>query len=483
MSLAFRLAAAFVAVVAAVALVFGAVGILAAGSGVNNQVDRFLADRARELMDGSRGQPTVSEITAVVNEAVAATDDQDGNPADDQDDDRQNGRNGKNSGRNKGTNAFDPDAIVQMIDSSGQALISTGEALPVDAFDRTLAAIDSNRANDDRYRTIELSDGQYRMITAALPEGGAIQVARELTESNTTINSIRSQMLLAIPLVAILAGIGGIVLARRITKPLRSLAASVDTVAATGDLSVPIAVDGDDEVGRVAAGFDRLLKGLARSRQQQQQLVQDAAHELRTPLTSVKANVDLLTAAPDLDRQTRLASLKSAQTELRELARLVDEIVDVATDRFAPRPTEPINLSTVAVDALSRFSARVPNRIVETDLASPVVSGDGESLSRAIGNLLANADKYSPPEHAIRLTISPDGRVVVADRGPGIAPEERSRVFDRFYRSDSARSQPGSGLGLAIVASIVEAHGGRVGIDDRPGGGSEVWFSVPLVQA
>ncbi len=98
MSLAFRLAAAFVAVVAAVALVFGAVGILAAGSGVNNQVDRFLADRARELMDGSRGQPTVSEITAVVNEAVAATDDQDGNPADDQDDDEGHADRGQRAG-------------------------------------------------------------------------------------------------------------------------------------------------------------------------------------------------------------------------------------------------------------------------------------------------------------------------------------------------------------------------------------------------
>jgi two-component system sensor histidine kinase MprB len=459
MSLAVRLAAAFVAVVAVVALIFGAVGVVATGSGATRQVDQFLADRAEDLIDGSRGRPTVADITLAVNETTG----------------------GKNRG--KGKDAFDPDAVVQTVDVDGLPLVSTGPTLPVGSDELAIATSvgtdPRNSIDQANYRTIELDGDQYRMITAALPEGGAVQVARELSESNTLVGLIRSQLLLAILAVAAIAAVGGIALARRITQPLRSLAASVDAVAATGDLNVPITVEGDDEVGRVAAGFERLLNSLARSRQQQQQLVQDAAHELRTPLTSIKANVDLLAAAPDLDRQTRLDSVKSAQTELRELARLVDEIVDVATDRYSRPPSEPVDLSTVAADALDRFMVRVPDRTVETELSSPVVTGDAESLSRAVGNLLANADKYSPTDQPIRLTVNPDGRVAVADRGPGIPVEDRERVFDRFYRADSARSQPGSGLGLSIVASIVEDHGGRVGIDDRPGGGVEVWFTVP----
>ncbi|MGH1493000.1 MAG: HAMP domain-containing sensor histidine kinase [Acidimicrobiales bacterium] len=466
MSLAVRLAAAFMGVVAAVAIVFGAVSLVAAGSGVNSQVDRFLQDRANELIDGTRGRPTAAAITTEITTVDNNRDDREDSPRND-------------GGKNKNNNAFDPDAIAQTVNADGQVLASTGLTLPVDDRDRAMAASGEGR---NRYRTVELEGGEYRLITAAIPEGGVVQVARELTETNSTIGQIRSQLLLAILLVALLAGLGGILVARQITKPLRSLAASVDQVAATGDLTVPIEVKGDDEVGRVAAGFGRLLDSLARSQRQQKQLVQDAAHELRTPLTSVKANIDLLAAAPDLDQEIRLDSLRSAQAELRELAGLVDEIVEVATDRFTPRPTQPLDLSNPAEDALARFAVRVPGRTVETELASVIVQGDAESLSRAIGNLLANADKYSPGEQTITLTVdrlSGAGRVTVADRGPGIAPEERAQVFDRFYRSDAARSEPGSGLGLAIVASIVEEHGGAVGIDERSGGGAEVWFTVP----
>ena len=346
-----------------------------------------------------------------------------------------------------------------------------------DDFDIALAA---SGTDDSRLRSIVVDGKQLRMITAALPDGGAVQVARELTESNSTIDIIQGQLAIAIPVVALLAAGAGLLLARRITKPLRSLATTVDDVAATGNLAVPIEVSGDDEVGRLAAGFDNLLQSLSRSRQQQHQLVQDAAHELRTPLTSVKANIDLLSAAPNLDPEARTDTIRSVQSELRELTKLVDEIVDVATDRFSPQDFRTMDLGVAATEAIERFTARHPTRPVEVDVASVSVQGDHDSLVRAIGNLLSNADKYSPPGPPIAVSVTADRAVLVADRGPGFAPGDRERAFDRFYRSDEARAMPGSGLGLAIVASVVEAHRGSVAIDDNPGGGAVVSFQLPV---
>ena len=447
MSLGARLALAFVGLVAVTALVIAAIGFASAEAGVADQVDRFLEDRAAEVVEETRDRPQ-----------------------------RGDGRNDRDRDGNKRGGA-DDDAIVQALDAGGDPEGSTSLALPVDDPDRALAAGDGPTGS--RFRNVTIDEDLYRMITVPLPEGGAIQVARELTQSNSTIGQIQRQLALTIPMVAVLAGLLGLVLARRITGPLRLLTTTVDTVAATGDLTVPIDVGGDDEVGRLAAGFDNLLRNLAQSRHQQHQLVQDAAHELRTPLTSVRANVDLLAAVPDLAPAERLDTLRRAQGQLRELTDLVNEIVQVATDQQQNRSFATVYLDAVATEAVERFRDRRPERVVTTELAPTPVRGAHDSLVRAVDNLLANADKYSPPDRPIAVTVSSDGRLAVADRGPGIDPAERERVFDRFYRSDEARAQPGSGLGLAIVAAVVQGHGGTVAIDDHPGGGAVVSFNLP----
>ena len=451
MSFGARLALAFVGLVAITALVIAAVGFASAEAGVSGQLDRFLEDRAEELVDQSRDRPQLGDGTI--------------------------GRDGHDrDGRKRG--GVDDDVIAQTLDPDGSPTATTSIDLPIDDRDRALAL--GEGPGDRRYRTVTIDGDPYRMITVSLPEGGAVQVAGQLAQSNLAIGQIQQQLALAIPIVAVAAGLLGLVLARRITGPLRSLSTTVDTVAATGDLTVPVTVSGRDEVGRLAAGFDNLLQNLARSRHQQHQLVQDAAHELRTPLTSARANVDLLAAAPDLDPAERLDTLRSVQGQLRELTELVNEIVEVATDQQQARPFTTVALAAVVDEAVERFADRRPDRPVTTDLASVAVMGDHDSLVRAVDNLLSNADKYSPPGLPIAVTVTTDGRVAVADRGPGIDPSERDRVFDRFYRSDEARALPGSGLGLSIVASVVDAHGGTVAIDDHPGGGAVVSFTLPV---
>jgi two-component system sensor histidine kinase MprB len=265
-------------------------------------------------------------------------------------------------------------------------------------------------------------------------------------------------------------------LAQRTTRPLRSLTAAVDAVAETRDFTVPVDASGNDEVGRLARGFDRMLRALDLSRAQQHRLVQDAAHELRTPLTSIKANVDWLRRAEDLDADARSATLAGVQRELDELNSVVSEIVELAVDGSDQPNFGPVDLADVADGAVTQFRARWDRPVMLRAEPCPV-TGDAGALQRAITNLLTNAHKYSPAGAPIEVDVGPDG-LWVSDHGEGIPEADRGRVVDRFFRREEHRGQPGSGLGLSIVTSIVNNHGGTVLVGEADGGGARVGFRL-----
>lgn len=470
-SLSVRISAAFIAIVAVAALLFAFFSVNTTRRGVSNEVDNFLSNRAEEIIAGNR----------LPAQAVELGDHGDGDDSNnDSHTDSGDSNNDKNSNNDKDgghKNAADDDSIVQVLGADGAILSSTGMRLPVADSDLRLAASHGRAAE---FRTFGFESDELRMIIAADPNGGAVQVARELAETNSALASIQDDLVLGLAGLALAAALFGVLLARRITQPLRHLAASVDQVAATQEFDVAIQVRGDDEVGRLAGGFDKLLQSLSESKDRQQRLVQDAAHELRTPLTSVKANVDMLAHFSDLDAATRAETLASVKTELNELNRLVDEIVDVASDRFANSSFVAIDLNEVAVDAAERCRVRT-GRTVDVSLADgpATVTGNRDDLVRAASNLLSNADKYSrdDPSASIDVVVEASGdhiRLTVADRGIGIDAKDRKRIFLRFYRADEARSQPGSGLGLSIVDSIVAAHGATIEVDDGPDGGTVV---------
>ena len=442
MGLGGRLAVAFAALVALTALLVGGASYVSAGRQVTDEIDRFLRERGDEIAEGQRSSPRErSDRGSKDDDAVVLP--------------------------------VEPDAEVQLLDEDGSIESNSGLLLPVDEADAAIA----DRDEPPRLRTVTIDGDDYRMITEHIAGGGAVQVARSLDEANSLLDVLRSQLLLiAVAMAAIAAAIGW-ALAQRTTRPLRSLTAAVDAVAETQDFTVPVAATGDDEVGRLARGFERMLRALDVSREQQQRLVQDAAHELRTPLTSIKANVDWLGRIDTVDEATRAQTLAGVQSELAELNNVITEIIDLATDRYELPPLQPVDLATVAAAAVERFRARSERQV--TLRSTPTrVAGDAEALRRAVSNLLSNADKYSPGDRPIEVDVE-DGGVWVSDRGGGIPAEDRARVFDRFYRRQDDRAQPGSGLGLSIVASIVGAHGGTVEVDDAVGGGARVGFRLP----
>ena len=193
----------------------------------------------------------------------------------------------------------------------------------------------------------------------------------------------------------------------------------------------------------------------------------DASHELRTPLTSLRTNFEVLqrgTLAED-DRPRLMGAMEE---QIAEVVRLVEDLVELARDELPAEVAEDIRLDLLAADAVSRAQRDAPS--VEFRLtADPVlVRGAPDKVARAVGNLLGNAAKWSPPGGVVDVSVAA-GSVVVRDHGPGIAEADLPHVFERFYRSADARGKPGSGLGLAIVRQVAESHGGSVDRVQRPG--------------
>lgn len=447
MSLRWRLLAVF-AVLGALAI--GAANLtawLSTSNELRGEVDDFLVQRGNEILEGRRQLPQ--------------------------------GPGGFGNGGPPGTpGTFAPDVVTQVLDEDGAIQQSLGQALPVDDADRAVAA----GSDDARLSTVTVDGVELRVLAVHLRGGGAVQIARELTETDDVLTALAGRLALITLTGAALAGLVGWLVVRRITGPVRALADTAEQVAATQDLTTSIPVQGDDEVGRLARSFNTMLGALSDSRRQQQQLIQDASHELRTPLTSLRTSAELLERGPDIDPDERNRLLAVVAGESKELSELVTELVDLATDQRAAAPYTEVALDEIVARAVRQSRDRT-GRDIALSTEPALVAGDVVLLERMVRNLLDNADKFSPagtPVEVTLVTVGAAARLVVADHGPGIPPEDQERVFDRFYRSAATRTLPGSGLGLAIVAQVVDVHGGEVRAGGRDGGGAVLTVVLPL---
>lgn len=378
-----------------------------------------------------------------------------------------------------GVELFRLDSVVQAVDTGGAvvAYFEGEPVLPVESVDQAVAV----RGDHYAMRDVWVDDVHYRMITAPLAPQYAVQIARDVTETDAILGGLGLRLVGVGGLGVALAALMGWLVASRAVKPVEELTATAEHVASTQDLDAPIRVDRDDEVGRLAGSFNTMLRALGASRRQQQQLVADASHELRTPLTSLRTNIEVLARSADLDPDERRDLLADVTFELEELTDLVSELVELATDtRGAGEAVTEVDLVKM-VEQVAERTRRRTGRDVIVDGRPGLVEGRPAMLERAIGNLVDNAHKWSPPGTPIEVRVA-DGRVTVRDHGSGIDPADQDHVFDRFYRAASARSLPGSGLGLAIVKQVVDAHGGRVWVEEAPGGGAVVGLEIPPTQ-
>jgi two-component system, OmpR family, sensor histidine kinase MprB len=364
---------------------------------------------------------------------------------------------------------------AQMLAPGGAVVETTLDQPFVDVELAGSAETVAGRPEADAFDTVTIDGAEYRVRTVGLPRG-ALQVARSLEETERVLRSLRMRIVALSLIVAAVAAAVGLWIANSVTAPLRRLTAAAEHVESTGSLDGSVGSAGDDEVGRLSAAFDRMLATLARSRQEQQRLVEDAGHELRTPLTSLRTNVDVLRRHPDLSQPDREAVLADLHAEAEELTGLVNEIVALAVGELADEPKEQLDLTELARDLSGRYERRTGRRIIVVGEQTPVVA-QRAAVQRALSCLLDNARKFDPGDGPIEVTVDDDG-IAVADHGPGIPEGELALVFDRFHRADEARSMPGSGLGLSIVRDVAERHGGRAFARNRSGGGAVVGFTL-----
>jgi len=270
----------------------------------------------------------------------------------------------------------------------------------------------------------------------------------------------------------------GYLIAGRALRPVRVIAATARDISERDlhrrlDMTLP-----PDELGELGETFNQMLGRLDAAFTSLQRFTADAAHELRAPLAIMRSEVEV-TLAQDRDTPEYRESLQSLAVEIERLARLADQLLVLArADAGELHPQlDPLDVADFLEEVVARWRPLAATRGLglETHLPdSGRVRGDADLLRRVLDNLLDNAVKHSPTGGAIGVSASLSGgewRVAVSDQGPGISPELRARLFERFARGDPARTREsgGAGLGLALAAAIITAHGGSLTVEDGPG--------------
>jgi two-component system, OmpR family, sensor histidine kinase MprB len=378
--------------------------------------------------------------------------------------------------------------LGQVIDTGG-AVVSGG-GLPVTGQVRLVAV----GLAPSFFTTVDVEGSEMREFVEHLPintpvqsgplvDGGALQIAT-LLNASTELKKLALFLGAVAVSGVVLAVVLGYLVARTALVPLNSLTDTVEDLAETTDVSRRLSPGGSDELGRLRRTFNRLLEALESSRRAQSRLVLDASHELRTPLTSLRTNLEVIRRVDELSDEDRSVLVDDVLVQLQELTDIVGDLAELARGDQQPVPAEPLRLDLLVRDAVVVASThgRADDVSFEFEAEPCWVEGHADRLSRAVGNLLDNARKWSPRGQPVTVECT-NGTVVVRDRGPGIAEDDLPRIFDRFYRSPAARGLPGSGLGLAIVAQVVKAEGGTVTAENDPAGGARMTMRLPTVPA
>ena len=344
--------------------------------------------------------------------------------------------------------------------------------------------------------------GSWRVLVQRQSGGGHLVIAYSLGDLDAAVTRLEvADALAGAVAVVLLAGLG-LPLIRASLAPL----ARIETTAAAiarGDLSRRIDHPAaNTEVGRLAEALDVMLASIEtaylaraegeeralRSQERMRRFVADASHELRTPLTSVRGLAEYgMQQGNTASREELLRLMSLIGREADRMGRLVADLLLLARyDAGRPLDPRPVDLASLAAEAVAGARIADPGRAITLAAAEPViVDADQERLRQVIDNLIGNALQHTPPGSPVTVTVAGvpgGGQLTVADQGPGMTAEQASRVFERFYRTDDARTRArgGAGLGLAIAASLVAAHGGEITVDTAPGRGAAFHVRLPL---
>ncbi len=371
----------------------------------------------------------------------------------------------------------------QVVNAKGAIVVRSAKrvSLPVNASTSALAA----HGGTPFFRDATVNGIHLRVLAEPLGKGHAVQFAQPLTEVDSLLARLRLILALLVVGGIALAAVLGRVVAGAAVLPLKRLTRATEHVALTRDLSGRIKPSGDDELGRLASSFNAMLDALElsisaldASVHAQRQLVADASHELRTPVTSLRTNIEILQQqGPDMDPDESRRLLSDVVEQIEELTLLMNDLIELARGEEPRADAEELRLDLLVTEVVERARRRASSTPLQLQLEPMIVTGVPARLERAVGNLIDNAVKYSPPGEPVEIRLRAD-ELSVRDHGPGIATDDLPHVFDRFYRGAEARGRPGSGLGLAIVQQVAAQQGGSIVAEAAAGGGTLMRLSL-----
>ncbi len=350
-----------------------------------------------------------------------------------------------------------------------------------------LVVLEGVRINDVEWQPVRNGPGgAINGFQQVITPGIILKEAQDQIYSGN-LDRLRTWSLVAVVGLALASGLGGYMLSGMMLRPVRDMTEAASEISAT-NLRRRINHQGpDDELKALANTFDSMIDRLESSFEQQRQFVQDASHELRTPLTAILTNIEVTEMDPDVTPEEYRTLLETVKSQTERLTRLSEDLLLLTTNDGERPALEPVNVGHVVREVVRQLGTLAGARRVRLDVeAGPEVeaTANGDHLYRCVFNLVDNAIKYSGHGATVIIRSGLEGAwavLSVTDSGPGIAQPEISRVFDRFYRVDKARSRRdgGIGLGLAIVKELVEGMGGSVEVYSMVGFGSTFTLRLP----
>jgi two-component system, OmpR family, sensor kinase len=368
------------------------------------------------------------------------------------------------------------------------------EEIPSSEAFRSLAASAKGKRN-----TIHSVRGGFRELAMPLSARGVaytLLALQSLSPQKEMMQDIRNTFLWVIPAALVLASLGGYFLARKSLAPIAAMAAQASHMGAANlNRRLPV-VNERDELGQLALTFNQLLERLEASFEQQRRFMADASHELRTPVAILRGESEVTLSQPERSPEEYRQALAILHQESERLSRIIEDLFTLARADAGQYPVafREVYLDELASEALLRArSLALSKNITLTSGIEPdlPVCAHEILLGRMLLNLLDNAIKYSPPGSAVTLACRREGAnylVSVSDTGPGIPTELQSRIFERFFRGDKARSRSdseigGAGLGLSIARWIAEAHHGQLVLTRSDSSGSIFTATLPRPEA
>ncbi len=364
---------------------------------------------------------------------------------------------------------------------------------------------DVQQAGGQPFTVGSVSGGtQWRTIAVVAPADTVFFLATSLTPVQHTLGQLVFIEVIGGLVVVVLLGALGFALVRRSLRPLVEVEEAAEDIAA-GDLSRRVPeLDPATEVGRLSRSFNSMVDRIesafhAReqseaaakaSEERMRRFVADASHELRTPLTSIRGFAELYRQGAVMDPNDISRVMRRIEDQATRMGLLVEDLLVLARlDQQRPLDLQPVDLLTIASEAVHDAQALEPDRDVTLDVSGatppPVVLGDEMRLRQVVGNLMSNALTHTPPGTPVAVRVRVDGgfgELDVADQGPGLSADDAAHAFERFYRADSsrARASGGTGLGLSIASALVTAHDGALSVQTEPGHGATFTMRIPL---